>query len=453
VPYLIMNREFKRYKVIKFNNIISIGRGDRNDIILNDENDTAISRHHAYIDFQDNHYILYDQSRNGTLVNNESVNEYTLSQGSIFQIIDYFFTFVDDTSVETINQKSKKKHEVSTEQSSQQFDETCTTLIDKSEDYRELKDQLIELGVVAESDKMLSLYHDVQEIAGINVPVLITGEPGTGKEKVAIAIHKFSKAKGDFIALNCSSIPEGLFESELFGSTKGAFNNAVDKPGKLELANNGTIFLDEVGDMNLALQPKLLRFLEDKKLTRLGDTNVRHVDARVVAATNQDLKNKMGDGSFRKDFFQRLACIQLKIPPLKERRQDIFPLSHFLLSKYSKEHNLGAKRISDDAKKMLTEYDWPGNVRELGNILLSAAIRSKGRTILAENLTAYSDDIKRKKVRDSKEIPSIKEMEKQNIIDALKHTGWKKSEACKLLGISRDTLYKKIKKYNISAKS
>jgi Nif-specific regulatory protein len=287
-------------------------------------------------------------------------------------------------------------------------------------------------------------------VAEINVPVLITGEPGTGKEKVAQALHIFSNMKGAFVPLNCSSIPEGIFESELFGSVKGAFHNAVDKPGKLELASDGTIFLDEVGDMHLSLQPKLLRFLEDKKLSRLGDTKVKTINVRVIAATNQNLKTMMGERKFREDFYQRLACVRLDIPPLRERKDDILPLTEFFLSKFSREHNLEAGRISDKAKTMLLDYHWPGNVRELGNILLNAIIRRRGKVIEADHLLAASEITPSPEPSPSGTFLSMQDMEKIHIKEALERTGWNKVDAAKLLGMSRDTIYKKIQKYNIT---
>ncbi len=190
---------------------------------------------------------------------------------------------------------------------------------------------------IIHSETMLRLYEDIRTIGPINVPVLILGEAGTGKELVASALHSFSNRQGTYVTLNCSAIPEGIFESELFGSVKGAFHNAVDKPGKLEMAHSGTIFLDEIGDMDLALQPKLLRFLENREITRLGDTRVKKLDVRVVAATNQDLGKMMQEKNFREDFFQRLSCFVLKVPPLRERKEDISLLINYFTNKFCQE--------------------------------------------------------------------------------------------------------------------
>jgi len=456
MPYLIINKDPMGYKVVKFSNSIRIGRMEDNDIFLNDPNDKAISRHHAYIDQKKEVYTLHDRSSNGTLVNNEYIKKYQLSHNDTFQIADYFFTFIEDSEAESIERKPPSRGDKAYKKD-ESFDDTATIIIKKPsvelQQTIDLKNRLKKEGIIVKSEKMIALYQDIREIAGINVPVLIFGESGSGKEKVAHILHVFSKAKGDFIALNCSSIPEGIFESELFGSVKGAFHDAADKPGKIELANNGTIFLDEIGDMNLSLQPKLLRFLEHKMLTRLGDTVIKNINVRVVAATNQDLKNMVKEKKFRHDFYQRLACIKLHIPPLRERKEDILPLAKFFLSKFSKEHNLKVHRISDEAKKMLLGYYWPGNVRELSNILLSASVRSRGRDIYPTHLSAVSEKIQASSKQPVKEeFLSMKDREKIHIKGALERTNWNKTDAARLLGISRDTLYKKLEKYNILKK-
>ncbi len=446
MPFLIMSKNSTGYHVFNFLDTIRIGREENNDIVLNDKNDTAISRHHAHIDEKDGTYILVDQSSNGTTVNGELIKEYRLSHGESFQVIDYLFTFVDDAATEQIKQK--------TADNGIDFEDTATTIIQRPEtkrdDRADVRELLLKDGIIIENEKMISLYQDVYAVAGINIPVLITGEPGTGKEKVASALHTFSKAKGEFVPLNCSSIPEGIFESELFGCVKGAFHNATDKPGKLELADNGTIFFDEVGDMILPLQPKLLRFLEDKQLTRLGDTRIKNINTRVVAATNQDLKAMIAEKKFRSDFYQRLACVRLEIPPLRERPEDILPLAEYFLSRFSKEHGLKVSRISQDAQHVLLDYHWPGNIRELGNSLLSAAVRNRGKIITPECLFSASEELKENKKYFVNEFLSIKDMERIHITEALERTGWNKVDAAKLLGMSRDTLYKKIQKYKIS---
>jgi DNA-binding NtrC family response regulator len=456
MPYLIMCKDSKDYRVFRFSNVVKIGRAESNDIVLNDLNDLAISRHHAYIEQREGRDILFDQSANGTFVDDERIERYPLSHGTVFRVLDYLFTYVEDSAAESIDQKAGDGQELSIKDQDSQAVETLVPIGDKRGDEADektaLKNRLLQEGIIVESEKMVALYQDVQAVAGINVPVLILGEPGTGKEHVARALHNFSKVSGGFVPLNCSSVPEGIFESELFGSVRGAFHNATNKPGKLELANGGTIFLDEIGDMSLSLQPKLLRFIEDKKITRLGDTKIRKLAVRVVAATNQDLKTMMQEKTFREDFYHRLACIKLKIPPLRERKEDILPLTEFFLSKFSNEHNWRVPRISDNGMKMLMEYHWPGNIRELRNVLFNVLVHVRGKTIYPRDFAVASEEMRAIATQSTKSLISMNDMQKRHIIDALERAGWNKAKASKLLGISRDTLYRKLQKYRISSK-
>ena len=447
MPHLVMSKELRNYKVFRFSGVVRIGRAEENDIVLNEPGDTAVSRHHACVEQRGDEYVLFDRSVNGTFVDNRKIEHCLLTQGTAFQIIDYVFTFVDDSAVKRIDQHRPKGQAEPTRDDSGQGTQTLVICRSDRDEETPLKRRLFDDGIIVESDTMLSLYQDVQAIAGVNVPVLILGEPGTGKEHVAHALHSFSRAPGKFVPLNCSAIPEGIFESELFGSVKGAFHNASDKPGKLELANRGTIFLDEIGDMSKSLQPKLLRFIEDKEVTRLGDTKARKISVRVVAATNQDLEAMIKGRTFRKDLYYRLACIKLEIPPLRKRKEDIVPLTAFFLSKFAKEHHWKVPGISDRALKMLMEYHWPGNIRELINVLLGVSIQVQGQTIQPSHLSMLSAETTGG--REPGPFPDIGEVEKGHIIDALEKTGWNKKQAAGLLGISRNTLYRKMKQYNI----
>ncbi len=308
----------------------------------------------------------------------------------------------------------------------------------------------VDKNLIVKSSNMVQLYGDVKTMSAISVPLLILGEPGTGKELVALALHQDSGRKGQYVTLNCSAIPEGIFESELFGSVKGAFHNATDRKGKLELAHKGTLFLDEIGDMALALQPKLLRFLENQELTRLGDTRVQKLDVRIVAATNQDLKSMIDQKRFRPDFYQRLSCFSLKVPPLRERIDDIEPLAHFFLKKFGGEYGLPRSRISGRAMDILERYSWSGNVRELRNTMLRLAVHAQGATIVPEDLShlveAEGDEVLHK----VSSFPSLDEMEREHIQAALQYADGNISDGSKLLGIARSTFYKKLKKYNIT---
>ena len=302
---------------------------------------------------------------------------------------------------------------------------------------------------IVRSERMVKLYEDIRTIAGINVPVFIQGEAGSGKEHVAAALHAFSGRKGAYIPLNCSAIPEGIFESELFGSKKGAYHEATDKPGKLELAEGGTLFLDEVADMALLLQPKLLRFLENGEITRLGDTRSRRLDVRVVTATNRDVAAMIGANQFRDDLFQRLSCFTLKVPPLRERIEDIEPLTRYFLRKFSAEYNWQEPRITDGGLQLLTRYQWPGNVRQLRNVLLRLAVQSQGRPITEREILGLFEESGAMEPARIEVFPSLEEVEKQHIKAALERAGGNISDAAVLVGIARSTFYQKMKKYEI----
>jgi DNA-binding NtrC family response regulator len=452
MPYLILKTENIGYNIFQFLSDASIGRHPRNDIVLKGSKNKTISRSHANIQQDDQGFKLVDCSLNGTLVNNEKIKTHRLRHGDQFQIAEYTMTFVDDGAVVPTCQSGVGIDPLPTNDAGMSATEKivrCDSILDDLPD-GQLKKQLENQGIIFEDQRMFSLFRDVHNVAKINVPVLIQGESGTGKEKVAQALHHFSKVKGEFVALNCSAIPENLFEGELFGSVNGASSDTETKPGKLEQADNGTLFLDEIGDMNLACQPKLLRFLETHAISRRGETRTRDLDTRIIAATHQDL-NKMTDTqAFRSDLFQRLACIKLKIPPLRERKKDILPLAKFFLANYARQYSLDPMTISRQASQMMLSYYWPGNVRELANIMLNVYVRSSGNTITADHLTSAAAEIEAFGDGANPAFPSLKDMEKIHIQKALKQTGNNKSKAAAMLGISRDTLYKKIQKYKLA---
>ncbi len=302
------------------------------------------------------------------------------------------------------------------------------------------------------SPQMLEIMRLLERVIPTKSPILILGESGTGKGVLAEFIHNNSPRQDKpFISINCSAIPENLLESELFGYKKGAFTGAVtDKKGLIELAHGGTLFLDEIGDMPLNLQAKLLKFLETGEFIPLGDTIKKQVDVRILSATNKNLEDLIKEGKFREDLYFRLNVIEIRIPPLRERREDIPALVYFLIEKLAREHGKEIKGITNDALSFLINYDWPGNVRELKNVLERAVILSTGVFITAKELPERIKGQKEEEpqVRTLKE--ALEDFEKNIILNTLKQVDFNKEEAAKVLGIDLATLYRKIKKHDLS---
>jgi transcriptional regulator with PAS, ATPase and Fis domain len=314
--------------------------------------------------------------------------------------------------------------------------------------------------IIGVSNKMVLLKVEAQKAASTNLPILITSESGTGKELFAKAIHYSSPHKlSPLVVIDCATIPKDLLEAELFGYEKGAFTGASSsgKQGKLELANHGTLFLDEIGDLPLEMQPKLLRVLEEKTFTRVGGTTNIKSDFRLISATNQNLEEMISCERFRNDLFFRINVIPLLIPPLRERREDILPLVHYILNELSSIKGLKIK-IEPAAEKALKNYSWPGNVRELFNVLQRILYSLDGNTIRFSDLPSFiynqpkvKNPLSNKALKESANTlkDSINTKEQQIITDALKASDFNKVKAANLLGIHRTLLYKKIKKYNI----
>jgi len=305
------------------------------------------------------------------------------------------------------------------------------------------------------SKSMQDLKKEALRAAATNLPVLVTGESGTGKELFAQAIHHASPRRlYPFVRINCAAIPRDLLESELFGYEQGAFTGALykGKPGKFELAHRGTIFLDEIGDLPLEMQPKLLRVLEEKEVERVGGTSLIRVDFRLIAASNQDLDGMIAEARFRKDLFYRLNVIRLHIPPLRDRKEDIVPLSHHILQQIVRESQLPPMQIDPEAAKTLARYDWPGNVRELSNVLEGFANSLDGDRVRVRDLPFHL--LRSVKGTSKSDRFSLKDVqgraEKDAILYALETANNNKVRAAALLGIHRTLLYKKMKKYGIN---
>lgn len=308
--------------------------------------------------------------------------------------------------------------------------------------------------IVGTSESMKALKIEARRAAANQYPVLISGESGTGKELFAQAIHHASSRRvHPFVRINCAAIPKNLLESELFGYEKGAFTGAGadGKPGKLELARLGTVFLDEVGDLPLEMQPKLLRVIEDKEFERVGGTRIIQSDFRVIAATNQNLEEMLINNRFRKDLFYRLNVIPLHIPPLRVRKNDILPTARHLLKQIAGEANLAEIKIDKVSARVLNNYAWPGNVRELFNVLERTMPALTGDTICLENLPFYLHHDRQKFTEQYRS--SLKDVqattEKEAISRALQESGNNKAKAARMLGIHRTQLYKKLKKFNL----
>jgi len=308
--------------------------------------------------------------------------------------------------------------------------------------------------IIGTSASIKALIIEARRAAANHYPVLISGESGTGKELFAQAIHHGSPRRvHPFVRINCAAIPKDLLESELFGYEKGAFTGAGadGKPGKFELARHGTVFLDEVGDLPLEMQPKLLRVIEDKEFERVGGTRIIQSDFRVIAATNQNLGEMLIGNRFRKDLFYRLNVIPLHIPPLRERKNDILPTARHLLKQIAGEANLSEIKIDRDAARVLKNYGWPGNVRELFNVLERTMPVLGGDTIYLENLPFYLHPSRQNFSEQYQS--SLKEVqattEKEAIRCALQESGNNKAGAARMLGIHRTQLYKKMKKFNL----
>jgi DNA-binding NtrC family response regulator len=304
-------------------------------------------------------------------------------------------------------------------------------------------------GLVAQSDEMVRLFELARRVARVDSTVLVTGESGVGKEGLARLIHDESaRAGGPFVPLNCAAVPETLLESELFGHTKGAFTGAAaDRAGLFESAQGGTLFLDEIGEVPLAMQVKLLRSLQEREVRRVGENKSRKVDVRVVAATNRNLAREVQAGRFREDLYYRLRVIELRVPPLRDRRDDVLPLARLFVARASERLGRRISGLTPRAAQQLLRYDWPGNVRELENAIERAVVLADGARVDVDDLPeevglALPDPSAPGRVR------SLEDMERDYILAVLKAAGDNKTRAAEQLRIGTATLFRKLKQYN-----
>jgi len=329
---------------------------------------------------------------------------------------------------------------------------------DLREENRSLREALgkryVHPNVVARSVKMQEVLATVERVAPTNSTVLLGGESGVGKDLIARAIHEKSRrASGPFIKINSTAIPENLLESELFGYEKGAFTGAnTSKPGKFELADKGTLFLDEIGDVPPTIQVKLLRVLQEREFERLGGTRTVKVDVRLIAATNRDLREALEQGTFREDLYYRLNVVPIDIAPLRQRKEDIPDLVNLFISRFAGDSGKQVKSISPEAMQILVNYHWPGNVRELQNIIERACALAKGTVIVPEDIHL---DVRPAKTANGAsgflpEGMTLEHWEDEMIREALRRANGNKSQAARLLGLSRNALRYRLSKIGIA---
>lgn len=311
---------------------------------------------------------------------------------------------------------------------------------------------VVPYSVVGVSGEMRSLFELAQKVAPCDVTVLIMGETGTGKELWARAIHRMSaRAEQPFVGFSCANLPETLIEDELFGHEKGAFTGATSvRRGRFETADHGTLFLDEIGDLSLNLQPKLLRVIQERSFERLGGSQSVSVDIRMIAATHQDLSAMVAQGRFREDLFYRLNVVQLYLPPLRERRQDVPELAHFLLKKFATQFDKKVKRFSRFSLQAIEEYAWPGNVREMENVIQRAVVVSEGPTVELRHLpNQLRKGFSEAPVERSYEA-EVREFKRRLLLRTLHQCGWRKTEAARTLGMARNYLHRLINQLQIT---
>ena len=317
---------------------------------------------------------------------------------------------------------------------------------------REMKERQRLHNIIGKSEKMQTIYSYIEDLADVESTVLITGESGTGKELVADALHyKGGRSHKPLVKVNCSALSDNLLESELFGHIKGSFTGAVrDRVGRFKMADGGTILLDEIGDMPLRIQVKLLRVLQEKTFERVGESTSIKADVRVVACTNQDLRKKIEQGEFRGDLYYRLNVVEICVPPLRERKEDIPALTNYFVKKFNKKINKNVLGISTDVQKVFMDYPWPGNVRELEHALEHAFILCHQKTITIKHLPPVFENFSTTRTHFLKNMGVD---EKQVIVQALEKTAGNKTMAARLLGISRRNIYRKIKEFKIETKN
>ncbi len=325
-------------------------------------------------------------------------------------------------------------------------------LIDNALLREQLKEKYSFDNIVGNSEPMIEVYKMINKVKDTKATVLVTGETGTGKELIARALHyNGTRREKPFIPVNCCALTDSLLESQLFGYAKGAFTGALkDTPGLFELADGGTIFLDEIGDTDASFQQALLRVLEGGEIQPVGSAERKKVDVRVVAATNKDLETAVKEGKFREDLFYRLNVITIQIPPLRDRKDDILPLALYFMNKYSKENNKAVNEITTEAKSILESYQWPGNVRELENTISKAVIFESGNRLTPETFPERMMSYSNASAMSGEDLMTLEEVSRAYIKKVLEMTGGNKVKTSEILGINRTSLWRMIQRLGIT---
>jgi two-component system NtrC family response regulator len=330
-------------------------------------------------------------------------------------------------------------------------------LLDENRYLRDFADTAFRFeNIVGASKKMRDVFDVALQVARRDSTVLLTGESGTGKELLAKAIHQNSlRASKPFITVNCGAIPENLIESELFGHRKGSFTGALaDRIGKFEAANQGTVFLDEIGELPLNLQVRLLRVIQEREIDKIGHPKPIPVNVRIIAATNRDLRTLIEDGQFREDLFYRLSVVTIELPPLRERREDVPPLIQHFLKKHCERYKLPLPSLTEEALELSTRYDWPGNVRELENVIENMVVLGRADEIRATDLPAQIRQAKSRVSAINLKLPdegiSLEDVEKEILVQALEKHQWNQTRAARYLNISRKTLIYRMEKFGLA---
>ncbi|HSG06507.1 MAG TPA: sigma 54-interacting transcriptional regulator [Nitrospiria bacterium] len=416
---------------------IRIGRGKEADLLLPDP---SVSRLHARIFRVGEHYFLADNSRNGTFVEGKRITQLQLEGGLVFRIGPYRIHF----------SREGKMHP---------FSEPPTVVPGSVPDPSLRPDRKAHpktsssaLDILGKSVVMKELVSNIRKVAASDFPVLIEGETGSGKELVSRGIHESSFRKGGpFVVVNCGAISPELIESELFGHEKGAFTGATaQRRGAFEIAHGGTIFLDEIGELPLRLQPKLLRALEQKEIKRVGGNEAILVDVRVLAATNRNLRKEVSGKNFRDDLYFRISTITLTVPPLRDRREDILPIAMHFLANAASSTDRPIPELTGSATEFLSSYEWPGNVRELRNAIQRAVVMCDGSSIGPQDFSFLlpTDSVSAQGAADLS-LTRWEQAEKTNILAELSRQKGNKTRTARELGIAKSTLFEKLKKYGI----